>query len=154
MTIFTVAKIQFLQFPKWPKINFCTGKKFKIAKSAIFIALFFHFLPTMKGEINSNHVPHYIITQCSVFYYRKRKWLPLRWTLLLFKYTVRITFCYLVKGPNMFSPVVWGSDLRQALKIQEFYFWFWKIIESEINFQNKVHSLVNFWGCSEVRCSS
>ena len=48
----------------------------------LLIALFFHFSPpTVEGEINSNHVPHYIITQCSVFYYRKRKWLPLRWTL-------------------------------------------------------------------------
>ena len=30
-----LTKIHFLQFQKWPKINFCTGKKFKTAKNAI-----------------------------------------------------------------------------------------------------------------------
>ena len=30
-----LAKIRFLQFQKWPKINFCNGKKFKTANNAI-----------------------------------------------------------------------------------------------------------------------
>ena len=30
-----LTKFHFLQFQKWPKINFCTGKKFKTAKNAI-----------------------------------------------------------------------------------------------------------------------
>ena len=33
--IFFLTKIPFLQFQKWPKINFWTGKKFKTAKNAI-----------------------------------------------------------------------------------------------------------------------
>ena len=32
---FILTKFHFLQFQKWPKINFWTGKKFKTAKSAI-----------------------------------------------------------------------------------------------------------------------
>ena len=32
---FYLAKLQFLQFQKRPKINFSTGKKFKTAKNAI-----------------------------------------------------------------------------------------------------------------------
>ena len=30
-----LTKFHFLPFQKWPKINFCTGKKFKTAKNAI-----------------------------------------------------------------------------------------------------------------------
>ena len=33
--IFFLAKFHFLQFQKWPKINFLTGKMFKTTKSAI-----------------------------------------------------------------------------------------------------------------------
>ena len=32
---FFLAKFHFLKFQKWPKINFCTGKKFKTAKNVI-----------------------------------------------------------------------------------------------------------------------
>ena len=36
-----LAKFHFLRFQKWPKIYFSTGKKFKIAKKAIFHEFFF-----------------------------------------------------------------------------------------------------------------
>jgi len=32
---FSLAKFHFLQFQKWPKINFLTGESFKTAKNAI-----------------------------------------------------------------------------------------------------------------------
>ena len=35
MKTFCLSKFHFLQFEKWPKINFWTGKKFKTAKNAI-----------------------------------------------------------------------------------------------------------------------
>ena len=38
------AKLHFLQFRKWPKINFWTGKKFKTAKNAISRKNFFWFI--------------------------------------------------------------------------------------------------------------
>ena len=36
-----LSKFHFLQFQKWANINFCTGKKFKIAKNAISRKKFF-----------------------------------------------------------------------------------------------------------------
>ena len=38
------AEFHFLQFQKWPKINYWTGKKFKTAKNAISLKIFFGFI--------------------------------------------------------------------------------------------------------------
>ena len=111
------------------------------------IALFSNFRALWQGEINSNHVPHYIIIQCSVFYYRKRKWLPLDWTLLLFKCTVCVTFCYLVKGPNMFGLVSSGFGFEESTKCSGILVWFRKIVE--INYFSTQSSEFGFWVCSE-----
>ena len=40
---FILTKFHFLQFQKWPKINFWTGKKFKTAENAISRKKFFDF---------------------------------------------------------------------------------------------------------------
>ena len=49
-----VQKKHYLHFQKWPKINFCTRKKFKTTKNAIF-GLFsgakIDFLPFLKMQI-------------------------------------------------------------------------------------------------------
>ena len=95
------------------------------------------------GEINSNHVPHYVIIQYSVFYYRKRKWLPLDWTLLLFKCTVCVTFCYLVKERNMLSlrfgfkkstKGFWILQCNQNHNFWKLIWWFLGYIEVQVKF--------------------